>query len=96
MTAVTGDKGRSPIGPPLCMNKVAEYFGTIRVNVPLCFITPLVLRRLNINVFLRFLTLNLNLPFDAYPELFLKFVQANGTEIQGPSQISPLSEKIDR
>ena len=32
MTAMTGDKGGVIYDPPPCMNKVAEYFGTIRVN----------------------------------------------------------------
>ena len=32
MTTMTGDKV-GPGGPPLCMNKVAEYFGTIGVKI---------------------------------------------------------------
>ena len=32
MTAMTGDKGVVIYDPPPCMNKVAEYFGTIRVK----------------------------------------------------------------
>ena len=38
MTAMTGDKGGVINDPPaglLCMNKVAEYFGTNRVNFSL-------------------------------------------------------------
>ena len=34
MTAMTGDKGGGGVHmDPLCINKVAEYFGTIRVNL---------------------------------------------------------------